>query len=504
MLNPSEINYLPESPGCYLFKDENKKVLYVGKAKNLKKRVKSYFQKTDHPLKTKLLVERIKNIDYIVTKTESEAFFLENNLIKLHYPKFNIDLKDSRRYAYLLLTDEDYPVLEVARIRDKKGEYFGPFTSGRTRKIVMDTITRNFKILSKTPSKKLTKIINKEEYKKRVEKARKILRGQSDKLVEELTSEMQENSKANNFEYSLTLRNQIEALKSMKERQVMEIARVIDANIINYQIVGEEVYLLLFNIRKGVVEDKQEFVFDYYEDFLENFLAQFYQKEIVPKNIILPIKVGDYIEKFLSEKKGEKVSIIVPKNGEKKELLEFVLKNINATFFAGKERMEELKKAINLPKLPKIIECFDISHLSGTNTVASMVTFENGFSKKSLYRKFKIKTITNSDDLTAMKEAITRRYGGTLSKTMNFPDLIVIDGGRTQLSVAIDVLKELKLKIPIISLAKKFEEIHVPYSKVPFRLDKKNKGLGMLMNIRDEAHRFANVYRKTLKSREFK
>lgn len=159
MIHPNEIDFLPESSGCYLFKDENKKVLYVGKAKNLKKRVKSYFQKTSHSLKTKILVEKIKNIDYIITNTEEEAFLLENNLIKLHYPKFNIDLKDSRRYAYLLLTDEEYPILEVARIRNKKGEYFGPFTSGKIRKIVMDTITRNFKILTKTPSKKLLQLI---------------------------------------------------------------------------------------------------------------------------------------------------------------------------------------------------------------------------------------------------------------------------------------------------------------------------------------------------------
>jgi excinuclease ABC subunit C len=504
MILVNEINYLPNNPGCYLFKDDLGSVLYVGKAKNLKKRVKSYFQKTDHTHKTKLLVEKIKKIDFITTRTESEAFLLENNLIKLHYPKFNIDLKDSRRYAYLRLTDGEYSLLEVARTREKKGEYFGPFTSGLIRKIVMGVVTRNFKILTKKPSSRLAKTIDKKEYNLQVAKARKILAGDSEKLINELTLEMQKNASIQNFEYALTLRNQIDALNTMKEKQVMELSRNIDANIINYGIYGGEVYLLLFNVRNGVVEDKQEFVFDYFDDFLEEFLARVYETQMIPKEIILPLKVGDYLEDYLSSKRGDKVKIIVPKSGEKKELLNFVYQNISATFFAGKERMQALQKAIRLPKLPVLIECFDISHMSGTNTVASMVTFENGFAKKSLYRKFKIKQDAGGDDLVAMKEVISRRYGGSLSKKMKFPNLIVIDGGKTQLNVALNVLKDLGLTIPLISLAKEFEEIHIPIMQVPIRLDKKNKGLQMLINIRDEAHRFANYYRKTLKSREFK
>jgi excinuclease ABC subunit C len=503
MLKREEVNYLPTSSGCYLFKDDNDKVLYVGKAKNLKKRVKSYFTKNHDSAKTTLLVEKIKKIDYIVTNSEEEAFLLENNLIKLHYPKFNIDLKDSRRYAYLHFTSDDYPVLEVARIRNK-GEYFGPFTSGRVRKVVIDTVTRNFKILTKKPSKKLLKILDKEEYKKRVNKVKKILRGKTDNLIKDLENEMKEHSSSENFEYALTLRNQIEALKTMKDKQVMEVSKTIDANIINYKVFADEVYLLLFNIRNGVVEDKQEFVFDYYEDFLEDFLIQLYDNEKIPKNIIVPVKIDKSFEEYLSKKSSEKIKVIFPKKGEKKELLDFVLRNINATFFAGKERLEELQNSIKLPKAPVLIECFDISHLGGTNTVASMVAFENGYSKKSLYRKFKIKTTAGGDDLIAMHEAVKRRYGGSLSKKMKNPDLIVIDGGKTQLKVALDALKEVGVKIPIISLAKRFEEIYVPYSKHPFRLSKKNKGLQMLMNIRDEAHRFANYYRKQLKSREFK
>jgi excinuclease ABC subunit C len=504
MISTTEINFLPNSPGCYLFKNDVGKVLYVGKAKNLKKRVKSYFQKTDHTQKTKMLVERIKKIDFILTKTESEAFLLENNLIKLHYPKFNIDLKDSRRYAYLRLTPDKFPILEVARIREKKGEYFGPFTSGRVRKVVMDTVSRNFKVLTKKPSPKLAKTIDEKEYKLRVEKARKILKGKSEKLVGELTNEMLNHSDSQNFEYALTLREQINALKTMDEKQVMELSRSIDANIVNFVVYNDKVYLLLFNVRRGIVEDKQEFIFDYFDDFLEEFLARVYETQLIPKEIIVPRKVEGYLADYLSKKRGNKVKIIMPSRGEKKELLNFVYQNINATFFAGKERMEALQKAISLPKTPVLIECFDISHNSGTNTVAAMVAYENGYPIKSRYRKFKIKAAANGDDLISMEEAVRRRYGGSLSKKMKFPDLIVIDGGRNQLNVAVGALKELNLSIPIISLAKEFEEIHIPISKFPFRLDKNNKGLHMLMNIRDEAHRFSNYYRKELRSKEFR
>jgi excinuclease ABC subunit C len=208
------------------------------------------------------------------------------------------------------------------------------------------------------------------------------------------------------------------------------------------------------------------------------------------------------MKEYLSKKSNKKVKVIAPQGGEKKELLDFVSKNITATFFAGSERITELQKALGLKSAPHNIECFDISHLSGTNTVASMVSFENGFPNKKNYRKFKIRAQTNNDDLLAMKEAVERRYSGSLTKTMKMPDLIVIDGGPTQLGVTSKVIGELKLKIPIISLAKQFEEIYTTTQKEPIVLDKKHKGLQMLQAIRDEAHRFANAYRKVLKRKE--
>jgi excinuclease ABC subunit C len=521
MILPSEISFLPNSPGCYLFKDENGVVLYVGKAKDLKKRVSNYFQKKDHDQvkhgdalrvprnpgfrldpKTQLLVSKIKMIDFVLVKNEVEALLLENNLIKKYYPHFNLDLKDSRRYAYIRVTNDEIPYLEVARKRDQEGEYFGPFVSGSIRKVVMGTVSRNFKVLTQKPSRELKKIINVDDYTKRIGQVKKILKGNVDELIEELSKSMKENSEKQNFEYALTLRNQIQALETLKEKQRVEFTKSIDAHIINYSISAGEVHLLLFNVRKGIVEDKQEFVFVEKEDFLEEFIVQFYNESNIPQEIILPIEVNSAIEEYLSKKAKKTVKIVVPKAGDKKELLEFVSKNITATFFAGSERTGELQKALGLEKVPHIIECFDISHLSGTNTVASMVSFKDGFADKSNYRKFKIRAEANNDDLLAMKEAVTRRYSGSLAKTMRNPDLIVIDGGPTQLGVASGVVKELKLNVPVISLAKQFEEIYQVGKESPLRLDKKNKGLQLLQAIRDEAHRFANAYRKVLKRKE--
>jgi len=503
MISPKEVTSLPNSPGCYLFKGEKNEVLYVGKAKNLKKRVSSYFQKKDHDTKTQLLVSLIKGIDYIVTTTEGEALLLENNLIKLHYPKYNLDLKDSRRYAYLRLTKEEFPHLEVARRRDAEGEYYGPFVSGMSRKIVMDVITRTFRVLYKKPSPQLKKLMraNTEEYQKRVAQARQILKGNVNELLAALENEMRVNSKIGNYEYALTLRNQINALQVLKERQYVEFTKSIDANVINYQIVGEEAYLLVFNIRKGVVEDKQEFVLPNYEGFFEEFLMRFFDTEKIPDEIIVPVEVEDTLAEFLSQKAKKKIKFIVPKQGEKKELLDFVAKNITATFFAGNERTEALKTALGLEKSPRIIECFDISHLSGTNTVASMVTFADGYPDKSNYRKFRIRVPAGSDDLAAMREVVTRRYTRVLNEKLRKPDLIVVDGGPTQLNTATGVLEELKLKIPIISLAKQFEEIYSPGKTVPLRLEHKNKGLQLLQAIRDEAHRFAITYQRLLRKK---
>jgi excinuclease ABC subunit C len=500
MIPRAEITYLPESPGCYLFYDESGKVIYVGKAKNLRKRVGSYFQKKDHEPKTAQLVEKINKIDFFVTGTEVEALLLENSLIKKHYPKYNIDLKDSKRYAYLRLAPGILPYLEVARTREQKGEYFGPFVSGAMRKIIFDVVTRTFRILTRPPSKKLIQLIEPCSYNERVSQVKKILNGKVDELVHEISKKMDDAAKVNNFEYALIARKQLEALEMLREKQRIELTRTKYVQVLNYRKVGDYVYLLIFTSRNGVLEDKEAFSFEYTDDFLEEFLLRYYGETMLPQEIILPHNIDRALKEFFFQKSGKIIEINVPERGEKKELLELVDKNIMTTFMAGSERVNALKELVHLQKLPKHIECFDISHLGGTNTVASMVTFTDGLPDKAKYRKFNIKTVSDGDDYMAMKEVVSRRYGGSLSKSMQKPDLIVIDGGEGQRRAAELALKSLGLKLPLISLAKRLEEVYYAEGKDPLRPGQKHKGLQLLQAIRDEAHRFAITFQRSKRS----
>ena len=502
-MEKSRINSLPLSPGCYLFKDKNGTIIYVGKAKQLRKRVSSYFTKNHEDVKTQMLVESIESLDFISTTTEVEALILENNLIKKHYPYYNLDLKDAQRYAYIhLVTEGDIPYIEVERSRQGKGEYYGPFVSGFMRKLIVDVLSRNFKILTKKPSPRTKKLIDKEKYLERVDQARKILKGEVDQLIEELKNSLREASKKTFYEYALTLKNRIEALQSLKEKQYMELTKSFDANIINYIVSGDTAYLLVFSIRKGILEGKQEYVLPYMEGFLNEFILRYYDKAPIPDEVIMPEMVDPALEQYLTKLRKRKVQIIIPKSGDKKQLLDLVLKNVHDTFFFGKARLIALKEALNLPKLPVRMECFDISHLTGTNTVASMVSFKEGVPDKSSYRKYKIRTTSGGDDYAAMKEVIYRRYAKLSREHMTYPDLIIIDGGKGQLSAALESLNKLRLKIPIISLAKQFEEIYTKTTGEPIKLPKDHKGLQLLQTIRDEAHRFAIQYQQLLRRKE--
>jgi len=499
MINRNNLDKIPLSPGCYIYRNSKKEVIYVGKAKELRKRVSSYFSKNHEDYKTRMLVNEIYDIDFIATRSEVEALILENSLIKKYFPRYNLDLKDAHRYAYFRIVPGDIPYIEVERKRESEGEYYGPFVSGNVRKIIQDVLVRNFRILTRKPSPRLRKIILKEEYNKRVEQVRKILRGKVDELIDELQKEMKSASQKQYYEYATSVRNQIAALETLKEKQIMEFSKNVDSNIINYVVSGDNVYLLVFSIRKGILEGKQEYIFSYSEGFLDEFLLRYYDSAPIPGEVIIPKVVDNSLEMYLAEKRKGKVKIIVPEKGDKKELLELVLKNVNLSFFAGNERVIELQKALDLEKLPRVMECFDISHLTGTDTVASMVCFKDGQPDKSSYRKFKINTAQGGDDFLAMGEVVERRYSGSLSKTMKKPDLIIIDGGLGQLNVALNVLHRLKLKIPVISLAKRIEEIYIPDKNKPLYLERNNKGLLLLQAIRDEAHRFAISYQKKLR-----
>ncbi len=515
MNNKIDISKLPNEPGCYLYKNKKGTIIYIGKAKNLKKRVSSYFSKKILDSKTKALVENIEEVDFIVTNNEIEAFLLENNLIKKYKPKYNINLRDSKRYAFIEEVNDTYPMFKISRINKSKNKLYGPYVSAKLRDYLLDIINKTFQLrtCNRLPKKECLRYslgicsapcigkITRENYFKDVDSARKVLLGKTDELIKNLEKEMKDYSSKKNYELALICRQKIESLKLLKEKQNVEKQKTYNEDIINFKILENKVYLLVFNINKGLLENKQEFIFEFNEEFFEEFLSRYYSENEVPSKIILPYDIEDGLKLYIQSKTNKKVKFIVPIKGELKNLLELVNKNIEISFFGKIEILKELAKVLNLPQIPYIIECFDISHLSGTNIVASMVQFRNGLPSKENYRKFKLKSVLQNDDFASMKEVIKRRYSKLILEHKEFPDLILIDGGKGQLNVALEVLNELNLKIPIISLAKRLEEIYLPNRENSILLGDKNKARLLLQQIRDEAHRFAINYNRLLRKK---
>ncbi len=520
-----EISRLPNEPGCYLYKNSEGTIIYVGKAKNLKKRVSSYFNKVHDDEKTKALVKNISKIDFIVTNSEAEALLLENNLIKKHSPKYNLDLRDSKSYSVIEVTSEEFPRLlssRTERIKERKKDLkvFGPFTSGKGRDDLLQTLNKTFKLRTckKLPKKKCIRYdlglcsapcinkISKKDYLEDVNGAVMVLKGKNSELIKELKTKMKKASEKKNFEKALSLRDKISAIEYLNEKQNVERNKNYDEDILNYIVKDKKVYLLVFNVHKGILENKSSYEFEYEsdsdEDFLESFLIQYYDENKIPKKIILPVFPSDSLIQALTLKKGGKVEIIKPQKGELHDLLLLVKKNVEIHYFGNMEKIEELKKALNLQFLPKVVECFDISHLSGTEVVAGMVQFRNGKPDKSNYRKFKIKSFEGNDDFRAMNEVVKRRYTKLKLNNEAMPDLVVIDGGAGQLSSSIKALEEINVKIPIISLAKREEEIYFPDGNI-LNLNLKNKGLLFLREIRDEVHRFVIRFQRQRRTKRF-
>jgi excinuclease ABC subunit C len=511
-----DLSSIPSDPGCYQFKDSSDIIIYIGKAKNLKKRVKSYFHKSSLDPKTEVLKGKIDAIDIIVTDNEVEALVLENNLIKKYQPKYNIDFKDSRRYAYIELTNEDFPRLLIARRQGEAGKYFGPFVSAAGRDYIIYVLRRVFQIRTckRLPKKACLRYyinlcqapcvgeISKTQYQDNIRMVKLVLKGKTGKLIEALKEDMNTAANKLNYERAMELRNQIEAIKSLKERQAMERKKKFNEDIINFIIKNNRVYLILFNIYKGTLENKQEFEFEYAPDFLEEFIVQYYSDNSVPKELILPENIDASLAQFLELKAESKVKVTVPKKGEKRRLLELVKKNIEVSFFGNIEKLEDLKTKLKLQETPEVIECFDISHLSGTSVVGSMVQFRNGLPDKSNYRRFKIRTVEGIDDTSAIAEVVRRRYTRLINEKSELPNLVIIDGGQGQLNAGIKEHSKLGLRIPIIAIAKKFEEIYLPGLHTPLKLSKKTKALQLIQQIRDEAHRFAIQYNRLLRKKE--
>ncbi len=513
MINLKEI---PKGPGCYLFKDKSGKIIYIGKAKDLSKRVTSYFQNKDHDVKTKHLVKNISAVEFFITDSEIDALLLENNLIKKHKPKYNIDLKDSKRYAYIQITPEEYPRILVSRKRESRGKNFGPFVSAAKRDHVLQILQRTFKIRTcrRLPKKECIRYslglcsapcinkISKKDYLENVGSAEMILRGKTKNLSKILFSKMKEAASKLNFEKALEYKNQLSSLKYLKEKQIAERQKNYDEDIINYIISKDIVYTTVFNSRKGILENKQSFEIDRTGGFFAEFLKRYYSENSLPKELILPEEIDPSIKNFLEKIKKKKLRVVIPKSGEKKKLLELVKKNLSLEILGGEKRVEDLRRALNLNDAPNVIECFDISHLSGTKTVASMVQFNLGKPNKQNYRRFRIRSHTKNDDYASLKEVVRRRYSKLLKENLRMPDLVIIDGGKGQLSSCLGELGKLGVALPIISIAKREEEIFLPGKSSPVILKEKSLALNLVKAIRDEAHRFAISYNRLLRKKE--
>ncbi len=513
-----DLESIPSKPGCYLYKDINRKIIYVGKAKNLKKRVSSYFQKRHENPKTQVLVDNIYSADFIVTNNEAEALILENNLIKKYSPKYNIDLKDSKTYSFLKFTDDDFPMISIVRNREKSSDAFGPFVVANDRRSIFEFVNKAFKLRTckRLPKKECLRFhigicsapcigkISRSDYASLVAKAKKVLMGKNYELEDELVNELKACASNQEFEKAIIIREQVKAMDYLKQSQIIQRNKKNNEHFIDYIIDEGSIYIMVFKINNGLVSEKDEFIFDYSPDFFRQFVVQYYSENDVPK-IVVARKMNDSsIAQFLSLKNPEN-KVLIPKSGDKLKMLDLVRKNIKEKFLKSKDSLFELKEALNLESLPKIIEGFDISHLSGTNTVASMVQFKNGEPNKSEYRRFKIKTLNGEiDDFKAMKEVVLRRYKRLILEGKPLPDLVLIDGGLGQLSSAVKALKSLQANIPIVSIAKKFEEIWIPNRASPLRIDKKSNALKLLQKVRDESHRFAISFNKHLRSKFLK
>jgi len=546
-----KIENLPTHPGVYLFKDKKGTILYVGKAGNIKHRVSSYFQKREGmDVKTLTMLEKVADIDTIVTDTEKEALILENNLIKAHRPRYNVKLRDDKNYPCLKLSmKEDFPTLTIVR-RIKKDDsiYFGPYPSATSLKETLRLIRRLFPIRTCLDTKfsgRLRPCINyemdrcagpccgkidRDQYLEIVHQVRMFLEGKNRNLVESLRKRMEEESEQLHFEKAARIRDQIEYIEHVIEKQKIVSSDFLDQDVIGFHRQDHTFVVHPLFIRGGKLLGGKGFTFPSTglpeEEVLSSFLHQYYREgKFIPEQILIPkaIPEQDLVEQWLTELKGKRVRIFVPVKGDKKHLLKMACENAEQFLFAkdeldkDKEKLlEVLKEKLHLKKVPRRIEAFDISNLQGGNAVGSMVSFEEGKPNKEQYRHFKIKTIEGADDYGMMYEVLLRRYQRVLEEN-DLPDLVLLDGGKGQLNVAQEVFKELKVKnIDLISLAKErpLEEHHLsrfrkteekvfhPQYKEPFILGRHSPILHLLDRIRDEAHRFAITYHKKVRSRE--
>jgi excinuclease ABC subunit C len=550
-----KLKEIPRSPGVYLHKDAAGKILYIGKAKNLRNRVRSYFQSSrtgdfSYGIKTGELVKQIADVEIIVTDNEVEAFILEATLVKQHQPYFNYKLKDDKSYPHLKLTiNEPFPKCVITRrIQNDGALYFGPFLPASMARRTIDLINRTFQLRTcdieidgKAPRPCLEYHIKRclgpcvkglctpSEYQEAVRDVRMLLEGRNTELADQLESRMMQASEDTRYELAAKCRDLRKTVIKLSEQQKMATTGESDLDIFGYYREGKRLALQLFTMREGDIVGRREF---FWEDlpeedfnpaeFLSEVLAQYYSSDYVPREIHVPTNFDDreLLEKALSERRGRRVHILAPQRGEKRDMIDLVEKNAKLAFEQRfrvlkpdmKRVLEEMQETLELPRFPARIESFDVSHIQGAENVAGMVVCENGKMNRAEFRKFKIKSVEGADDFASVNEAVLRRYRRVRDEEKSLPDLIMIDGGKGQLGAAAEAMRELDLEaVPMVGVVKPpLHHNQVAYLLVkgredePIYLDSHSQILRLIQMIRDETHRYAVTYhRKRRELRDF-
>ena len=548
------LNQLPDLPGVYIMKDESDNIIYVGKAKSLKKRVRQYFSSYGKSsIKVSNMVSNIRDFEYIIVENEVESLILESNLIKDNHPKYNILLRDDKQYPYIKVTiNEKYPrVIKTRKILKDGAKYFGPYPAiGAVNDSIkifeslfsLRTCSLNFEkdigkyrpCLNYHIGKCLapcTGEVDEKIYNEMINKILKFLSGKDESIVEYLTEKMKECSNSLDFENAAKYRDYINSLNLLNEKQIITNTDLSDNRDIIALARGiDEVLVQVFFVRSGKIIGREHFFLRDYlnnsdKDLINAFIKQFYSAStFIPKELVVEIEPSEFndLEKYLSYKRKGNVNIIVPQKGEKRDLIKLVKKNaidmLNKYGDKFKKRyenniksLEEIQSIIGLYKLPKRIEAYDISNTYGALSVGSMVVFENGDAKKSDYRKFKINTVNGPNDYDSLREVLKRRFKrgieeknkNIISSFSTFPDLIMMDGGKGQVGIALEVIKELNLDIPICGLVK--DDFHttrgIIYNSKEYNLNLNSQGYKMIFKIQEEAHRFAINYHKNLRTK---
>lgn len=545
-----KLSTLPTKPGCYLHKDKTGKIIYVGKAINLRNRVRSYFQPSaNHTPKVRRLVSQIADLEYIVTETELEALVLECSLIKKHQPHYNVRLRDDKHYPYLCLTtSEAFPrLILVRRVRQDNNKYFGPYPNSRVVYSTMELVNRIFPLVSCSKvfdGRAVQKpclyhhmgqclapcagLADREEYGAAVKDVDAFLNGRQEQIIKRLRLEMESAAENLEFERAARLRDRLQGVETVLERQKVITTELIDQDVIavvedDSGVSGSCVQM--FFIRGGKLIGQNHFLVEgtgeeTQNEVVQEFVKQYYQSaNFIPQEILLPCDLDEIniVQSWLRQKKGKKVEVQVPLRGDKKRLIEMATENAAHALDQMKAEMRaklgnteralgELGEALGLEGPPKRIECYDISNTQGENQVASMVVCENGQMNKSEYRRFKIKRDDGKpNDFASMREAITRRLNESKGGNVKFnrlPDLLIVDGGRGQVTSAQAAMEETGVTVPLAGLAKQFEHLFLPNEPDPVILPRTSQALYMVQRIRDEAHRFANTYQAQVRGKK--